>query len=188
MSALPPADDNPVTPSPRRPVTPSRRWVWFFLFLAIVPAALIGVEIWFNLNQQLTPEKLAAARARWDENGPRDYVLEYEVKREYNPEPASRNPDKYTVRVKDRKVEEVTAADGKPPEPGEFDFGSMDDLFDRIARQLQADKESGGRRPFVTATFDKHDGHIAHYVHSVSTTRERLEVTVTLRRSGALKE
>src|SRR5947209_14709906 len=84
MSALPPTDNGPVTPSPRHPVTRSRRWVWFFLFLAVVPASLLGVEIWFNLHQQLTPEKLAAARARWDKNGPRDYVLDYEVKREYN--------------------------------------------------------------------------------------------------------
>jgi len=179
-SAMPPAGG--------RPVARSRRWVWFFLFLAVVPATLLGVEIWFNLHQQLTPEKLAEARARWDENGPRDYVLDYEVKREYNPEPASRNPDRYTVRVKDRKVESVTGADGRPPKPGEFEFGSMDDLFDRIERQLRADREAGGPRPFVTATFDRQDGHIAHYVHSVSTTRERLEVTVTLRRSGALKE
>jgi hypothetical protein len=167
------------------PVPRPKRWLWFFVFLATVPVALLGVEIWFNLNQQLTPEKLAAARARWDANGPHDYVLEYEIKREYNPEPAPRNPDKYTVRVKDRKVEEVTAADGKPPEPGEFDFGSMDDLFEFIGRQLHSDREAGGSRPFVTATFDRHDGHIAHYVHSNSTTRERLEVTVTLRPAGS---
>jgi hypothetical protein len=178
MSAMPPTDDAPVSPSPRQPVTRSRRWVWFFLFLAVVPAALIGVEIWFNLNQQLTPEKLAAARARWDENGPRDYVLDYEVKHEYNPEPASRNPDRYTVRVKDRKA-------ARPSNPGAFEFGSMDDLFDYIERQLRADREAGGSRPFVTATFARQDGHIAHYVHSVMATRERLEVTVTLRPAGS---
>ncbi len=173
MSAIPPAGG--------RPATRSRQWVWFFLFLVVVPPTLLGVEIWFNLHQQLTPERLAEARARWDQNGPRDYVLDYEIKREYNPEPAPRNPDRYTVRVKHRKVEEITAADGKPLKRGEFEFGSMDDLFDYIARQLQTDREAGGARPFVTATFDRHDGHIAHYVHSVSATRERLEVTVTLR-------
>jgi hypothetical protein len=175
-------------PAGGRPVTRSRKWVWFFLFLAVVPASLLAVEIWFNLHQQLTPEKLASARIRWDENGPRDYVLEYEVKREYNPEPAPRNPDRYTVRVKGRKVESVTGADGRPPKPGEFEFGSMDDLFDWIKRQLRADSEAGGPRPFVTATFDRHDGHIAHYVHSVSTTRERLEVTVTLRQAGSRRD
>jgi hypothetical protein len=170
MSAMPTPDNGSVTPSPRRPVTPSRNWVWFFLFLAVVPATLIGIEIWFNIHQQLTPEKLAEARSRWEQNRPRDYVLDYEIKHEYNPEPGTRAPDKYTVRVKDGKVEQSSGGE----------IGTMDDLFDRIGRQLQADKESGGKRPFVTATFDRRDGHIAHYVHSDSITRERLEVTANL--------
>ena len=48
-------------------------------------------------------------------------------------------------------------------------------------RRLRADRESGGSRPFVKATFDHQDGHIVHYVHSVMKTHERLEITVTLR-------
>ncbi len=155
--------------------------MWFFLFLAVVPVTLLGIEIWFNIHQQLTPEKLAEARTRWQENGPRDYLLEYEIKREYNPEPGTRAPDKYTVLIRNGKVERVTGADGRPPKSGEFEFSTMDDLFERIARQLRTDEETGGKRPFVTATFDRRDGHIAHYVHSISTTRERLEVTVNLR-------
>jgi hypothetical protein len=151
----------------------SRKWVWFFLFLAVVPAALLAVEIWFNLHQQLTPERLAVARARWDEAGPRDYVLDYAVKSDYDPDPVQRAPEKYTVRVKDGKVEAVSGPDS--------DFGSMDDLFDRVARALRADREAGAPRAFVKADFDPNDGHITHYVHSVSRTRERLEVTVTLR-------
>ncbi|HKI35811.1 MAG TPA: hypothetical protein VKA46_28405 [Gemmataceae bacterium] len=149
----------------------SKRWIWFFLFLAVVPAALISVEVWSNLNQQLTLEKLAAARARWREIGPRDYDLDYEIKREDNPDPAPRTGEKYTVHVKD----------GQGPRPGEHDFGSMDDLFDRIDQRLRADRESGGPQPFVKATFDPYDGHVIHYVRSVMKTRERLEVTVTLR-------
>jgi hypothetical protein len=155
----------------------SRKWVWFFLFLDVVPVTLLSVEIWFNLNQQLTPEKLATARARWQANGPRDYVLDYEIKHDYNPEPAP-PPEKYSVRVKDGKVEAVTDAAGRPARRGDFPFGSMDDLFARVEQRLRADRESGGSRPFVTATFDRHDGHIARYVHSVMKTRERLEVSV----------
>jgi hypothetical protein len=160
----------------RRP----KRWLWFFLFLAVVPVALLSVEIWFNEHQQLTPEKLAAARARWKENGSRDYVLDYEVLRDPNPEPAPRTGEKYSVRVRDGKVESVTGPDGKPPRPGEFEFGSMDDLFDRIDNRLRADRETGGPRPFVKADFDPHDGHVVHYVHSVARTRERLEIRVKL--------
>jgi hypothetical protein len=184
MSDMPTPGNEPVTPSPRQRVRRPRQWLWFFFFLATVPVALLGIEIWFNVQQQLTPEKLAEARARWEQNGPRDYVMEYEIKREYNPEPGTRAPDKYTVRVRDGKVELVTGADGRPPKPGEFEYGTMDDLFDRVARQLEADRAAGGKRPFVTATFDRRDRHIAHYVHSVSATRERLEVTVNLRPAG----
>ena len=76
---------------------------------------------------------LAAARAIWQDKGPRDYALNYEIKRDDNPDPAPRTGDKYTVRVKGGKVESVTDPDGHAPRLGDFEFGSMDDLFDRIA-------------------------------------------------------
>jgi hypothetical protein len=149
----------------------SNRWVWFFLVLGTLVVAGVSIEIWSNEKQQLTPEKLAQARALWREKGPRDYVLEYEVKRDDTPDPAPRTGEKSTVRVKDGKAEAA-------PRPGQF--GSMDDLFDWIEGRLAADREAGGPRPFVKVTFDPHDGHVLHYVHSVMRTRERLEVTVTL--------
>jgi len=149
----------------------SKRWIWFFIIVTMMGAAGVTAEIWSNLSQQLTPEKLAEARAVWKQKGPRDYDLDYEIKREDNPDPAPRTGEKYTVHVKD----------GQGPRPGEHDFGSMDDLFDRIDQRLRADRESGGPQPFVKATFDPYDGHVIHYVRSVMKTRERLEVTVTLR-------
>src|SRR5438874_1509018 len=122
-----------------------KRWIWFFLFLAVVPAALLAVEIWFNLHQQLTPERLAEARALWDQAGPRDYVLDYAVRRDYEPDPVQRAPEKSTVRVKDGRVEVVSGADG------EAELGSMDDLFARVGRDLRADREAGAPRAFVKA-------------------------------------
>jgi hypothetical protein len=168
-------------PTPR-----PKRWIWFFALLAVATPAAIAVLMWYNLHQQLTPERLAQARARWNEVGPPSYVLDYAIKREYNPDPVQPPPEKYTVRVQDRRVEAVTGPDGRPPPPGEFEFGSMDDLFDRIGRQLRADRESGGPRPFVKADFDPgarqrpSDGHVIHYVRTVRQTGQRLEVTVTL--------
>jgi len=153
------------------PAQRSKKWVWFFLLLAALAVTGVTIEIWSNLSQQLTLEKLAAAHDVWRAKGPRDYYLDYEVKREDNPDPAPHAGEKYTVRVTDGK--------GQPPRPGEF--GSMDDLFDEIERRLRADREPGSPRAFVKATFDAGDGHIVHYVHSVMKTRERLEVTVTLR-------
>jgi hypothetical protein len=148
-----------------------KQWLWFFLLIGTLAVAAVAAEIWSNERQQLTPEKLAAARARWREKGLRDYALDYEVKREDHPDPAPRTGERHTVLVKD----------GRAERPGAFEFGSVDDLFDRIAERLEADRQSGGPRPFVKATFDPDDGHVVHYVRSVMKTRERLEIGVTLR-------
>ncbi len=156
---------SPPTPRPKR-------WVWFFLVLGTLAVAGLSIEVWSNLEQQLTLEKLAAARALWTEKGPRDYFLDYEVKRDDEPDPAPRTGEKYTIRVEDGKAE-------TPPRSGEF--GSMDDLFDWIEDRLRADRESDGPRPFVKGTFSPDDGRVLHYVRSVMRTRERIEITVTLR-------
>jgi hypothetical protein len=152
------------------------------MVLAVLAAAFAGGLVWFNLRQQLTPGRLAEARRLWEENGPRDYVLHYSVKAESTPDPAGPPPMKYTVRVREGRVVSAEGAGGRPLRGGEYEFGSMDDLFDHIERRLTADREAGGRPPFVTATFHKQDGHVAHYVRSVMKTRERLEVVVQLRR------
>src|SRR5262249_17494969 len=131
----------------------------------------VTAEIWSNLNQQLTPDKLAEARAVWKQKGPHNYDLDYEIKREDNPDPAPRTGAKITVHVENGQAEGPLATE----------FGSMDDLFDYVERRLRADRDSGGSRPFVKATFDHRDGHIVHYVRSVMKTHERLEITVTLR-------
>ena len=79
MSTTPPGDESarpPVTPSPPHPLTrSSSRWVWFFILLAVLAPAGSGTLIWFNLRQQLRADQLAEARRRWQEKGPRDYVL-----------------------------------------------------------------------------------------------------------------
>jgi hypothetical protein len=156
----------------------NRKWVWFFVVVGTLTVLGAGWAVWSNLNQQLTPEKLAAVRARWETDGPRDYDLEYEIKREANPDPAPRTGERYTVRVRDGRVESVVTADGGWPKAGEFEFGSMDDLFDRIEQRLRADRQPGAPRVFCVVTSH---GDKLHYVRSVMTTRERLEVTVTLR-------
>jgi hypothetical protein len=149
-----------------------RKWVWFFLLLGTLAVAGIGIEVWSNLQQQLTPEKLAAARALWAEKGPRDYELDYEVKHGDTPDPSPVVGEKYTVRVKDGKAETL-------PRPGKF--GSMDDLFDWIDVRLRDDRKPDSPRAFVKPTFDPSDGHFEHYVRSVMATRERIEIDVKLR-------
>src|SRR5437660_4110363 len=58
---------------PRR----SRGWIWFFVVLGALTVTAIVVQVWFNVQQQLTPEMLAEARAKWKKKGPKDYDLEY---------------------------------------------------------------------------------------------------------------
>jgi hypothetical protein len=175
--------DAPVPPAaPAPPRSRSRRWLWFFALLLVLATGGITAEVWFNLRQQLTPEKLAEARRRWQEHGPRDYVLEYAVKHEYNPDVVTLPPERAYVEVEGGKVKSVVLVGGGTAHSGEFKFGSMDDLFDWIEQRLQADLQAEGRRPFVKATFGKDDGHLAHYVRSVMRTRERLAISVQLRR------
>jgi hypothetical protein len=158
---------------------PGHRWVWFFVFLGVLTAGGIAANVWYNWQQQLTPEELSAARKLWDEKGPRDYQLEYEIKRETNPDLAGAATEAYTVSVRDRKAV-ATTVDGRPLKPGDYDFDSMDSLFGIMDQQLHADADPAKPLPFVIARFDARDGHVLRYVHSVARTRERLEVRVKL--------
>src|SRR5262245_4015097 len=56
-----------------------RRWVPFFLTLAVLGTLAIALPLVYNLGQQLRPEQLEAARALWAERGPADYDLEVAV-------------------------------------------------------------------------------------------------------------
>ena len=166
-------------------VQPARyRWVWFFVILGALTTGGIAANVWFNLNQQLTPEKLDKARRLWQEKGPADYRLDYTIKREVNPDLAGTVPQNYTVQVRDGKTILVSTPDGRELKPGDAEFDSMDSLFDVIDRQLRMDSDPGRPRAFVKAMFDGSDGHVTHYVHSVMRTRERLEVTVQLTRES----
>jgi hypothetical protein len=160
------------------------RWVWFFVILGVLTTGGIGANVWFNLNQQLTPEKLDKARRLWQEKGPANYRLDYTIKREVNPDLAGTVPQNYTAQVRDGKTILVSTLDGRELKPGDTEFDSMDSLFDAIARQLRTDSDPGRPRAFVKAMFDGSDGHVTHYVHSVMRTRERLEVTVQLTRES----
>jgi hypothetical protein len=166
------ATQEPQIKMPRRSVG----WVWFFAILGTMLLVGISTEIWFNVNQQLQPEQLAEARQRWREKGSRDYRLIYEVKEEVNPEPSGTVPVRYAVEVRNGKVTSVDKPSGKFAM-----FGSMDELFDFVERTLNDDIARGGKRPFTVARFQKSDGHIVHYVHSIMATRERLEIRVELK-------
>jgi hypothetical protein len=169
-----------MTASPRT----SRSWIWFFAILIILTVGGITWEVWYNLHQQLKPEQFSEARELWRERGPRDYTLNYKIKLGYNPDPTGALEVEYTVEVRNSKAATVVGLPySQRLNRGEYEFDTMDSLFDHIEKQMRADAEPGKPQPFVQATFDDDDGHVIHYVHSVMRTRERLEVSVKLKRS-----
>jgi hypothetical protein len=149
-----------------------RSWVWFFVALGLLAAAAVAIPLWFNLSQQLRPEDLQAARARWQQNGPADYDLEYTQQ--------GLTPEQFTVRVRRHRVESVTSA-GRPLPPGSYPFDDMESLFRFIADRLEEDSRPESPRTYAVAGFSPRDGHVIHYVHSVVTRRERIQIDVELR-------
>lgn len=149
----------------------NRGWIYFFATLGVLAVIFITVLVRFNLSQQLTPEKLDAARRLWAEKGPASYDMEYAEQGSI--------AGKYEVRVRNRKVV-YAEPDDRPLQQKRAYYG-MDALFGYIAQFLKEDSQPGRPRPFTVATFDAQDGHVIHYVRAVRGTRERLEITVRLR-------
>jgi hypothetical protein len=168
-----------------------RTWVWFFLVLAVLGAIAVVVPIVYNLGLQLTPDQLAQARGRWRAAGPADYDLDYQQKLTARGET---EVTVYSVQVRNRRVTavfcngELTLLGGSAEAvlglwprllPGPQGALDVDGMFDRMEGAVRDDAGSP-RRPYVTATFDKHDGHPTRYVHRVRATGERLEWTIKL--------
>jgi hypothetical protein len=179
----------------------SRRWIWFFLVLALLAAGAIVVPIVYNLSIQLRPEQLADARKRWRENGPADYDLSYLVKRtehDHTPQPEDQE---YFVQVRAGRVV-LVVQDGEVvyldrwlsiaaglavlalPDEDAPDYG-VPALFDQIEVLLPRDA-SLRRLLFVTAQFDPKDGHPYHFVIRVRGTVERSEWNIKLTRIDPL--
>ncbi len=153
---------------------PNGRWIWFFAILAVMAVIFITILVRFNLAQQLTAEKLAAARRLWDERGPKDYDLEYVEQGNISAT--------YTVRVRGGKV--IYAEPDERPLSVKQAYYGMNALFDFLEDFLRRDSQPGRPRPFAVASFDQRDGHLLHYVRAVQGTRERLEINVRLTPTG----
>ena len=155
----------------------NRGWIWFFVILGCLTAAAIVVQVWFNVQQQLTPELLTAARRKWADKGPRDYDLEYQFKK-------IDSTDTYQVQVRSGKV--ILSIENGQLEPERlFHYRDMRALFTFIEEFLDQDRQPGRPRTYVTASFDSNDGHLLHYTRSVMSKRERQEITVLKLQSGS---
>jgi hypothetical protein len=146
-------------------------WTWFFAVLTLLGLAAIAVPLWFNLSQQLRPEELARARELWERNQPADYDIEYSQ--------TGLTPEKFTVRVRGHQVRSVTS-DDRPLPPGSYPYDDMGALFRFIETHLANDNQPGSPRTFTVAGFAREDGHVLHYIRSVWSTHERIEIDVRL--------
>jgi hypothetical protein len=149
----------------------SRAWIWFFVILGILTATAITIEVWYNVQQQLTPERLAEARKKWSANGPASYHLEYTLSR-------IGNTDKYEVEVRGGKVA-WAMCNGQLDEERQLHYRDMPALFRFIQDYLEQDGQPGQPRTYATATFAPDDGHLLHYTRSVMSKRERQEFLIT---------
>ncbi len=142
----------------------SRNWVWFFVALAVMGVAAIAVNWVYNVRQQLTREKLAAARKLWEEKRPPDYDLQY-VK-------VADASERFVVRVRNGKVESVQldgrlpTKDDRPRPPEDYPIYDISGLFEYIAEFLDQDAQPGSPRAFNRAEFDPQDGHLIRFVRS----------------------
>jgi hypothetical protein len=104
---------------------------------------------------------------------PADYDLEYTMQGSTN--------GTFKVEVRGGKVVSATL-DGRELERRLYAAHDMTGLYDDLERFLEIDSKPDSPRAFVVATFDTVDGHLLHYVRSVSATRQRVEITVGLKR------
>jgi hypothetical protein len=164
-------------PETRRPTpTRSRGWVWYFVCLAAMGAFAIVTPIVYNLSLQLKPEELAEARARWRQNGPADYDLQYKEKLTHD---GQTDESEWKVKVRKGKVAEVVC-DGENLSPAEYPDVAIDGKFAQIEKELVEDVGGGQRRNYATAAFDSRDGHPTRYIRRVKGSGERLEWNINL--------
>jgi hypothetical protein len=152
---------------------PGRAWVWFFVVLGALALTAIVIQIWYNWSHQLNADQLAEAEAVWKEKGPRNYDMEYTVRK-------IDGTEVYAVKVRNGKVMSVLR-DSRPVEQRLYHYSDMMGLFDIIEKFIAHDTPNGSEpkhRVFTRAEFDRHDGHLLHYVRSVAFTHERVEIIV----------
>ena len=164
-----------------------RGWMIFFGLLLFMTVAGIALEVWFNEHQRLRQGQLDRYHDLWASRGSKEYDFSYTVIDQ------ERTPKDYTIQVRrygsflvesrDSESSSEAAPTSIKLAPGEVPYLSMDDLFAKIDTQLKADDEPGQPRVFAKADFDRDDGHVVRYIHSVRATRQRHEVRVkSLRR------
>jgi hypothetical protein len=174
-----------------------RPWGWVVFFVVLGGLSLIAVilPILYNLGQQLRQEALDQARTRWQEAGPADYDLTFNVYVDRD-----RLPLRNVVVVRGGKVV-LAACEGEPVETSPEASAAMGlplggigrsrgytvpRLFDHLQKLL--DEEQEDRRNFLVAVFDPATGWPRRFIRRIRGTSTREEWNLKLWKPGELEE
>ena len=156
----------------------NRNWLWFFAALVVLGAAAVSINWAYNARRQLTMEELQKNEDLWEKAGPADYDLTIDKTIQ---SAAEDKPEQHRIEVQVRRKKVVSAKDEQGVLPKRvWDEYDMSGWFGFIERFLQIDSALGAPRTFCSAEFDPRTGQLLHYIRSVSTTRERQELTLRL--------
>jgi hypothetical protein len=156
----------------------NRNWIWFFVALVVLGVAAVSINWAYNARRQLTMDELQKNEDLWDKAGPADYDLAIDKTIQSS---AAGQPiqDRIEVKVRKKKVVDGTI-NGRPLERRLWSEYDMDGWFGFVEQFLKLDEAPGAPRTFRAAEFDPRTGQLLHYTRSVSTTRERQELTLKL--------
>jgi hypothetical protein len=166
---------------PPSPVKRNYGWLYFFIFVTVASVSVMIFMIWFNLRIQLKPEQLDEAHERWKANGPKNYDMVCKKRLNDNGK-----EDKFEVEVRGGLVKRVrmNGSELEKETGAETDpriYHSMDQVYRDITRFMDLDTKPGATRVYVIANFDPDTGAVRHYVRRVMGTRQRIEMTITLK-------
>lgn len=120
---------------------PRGKGLWLALLIAVVATA-VTLFLWYRRpGEPLTDELLAAARARWQEHGPRSYDLEVSV--------SGAQEGEHRIEVRAGRVTKMTTG-GAPVREGAWKYWSVEGMF----RFLEGELDNRERAAEVFGTTD----------------------------------
>jgi hypothetical protein len=155
----------------------NRRWLWYFVAVGLVSAGLVTWLALYIRDQldpakQLNLDQLRAARQLWEQKNLKDYQMLYKVRRG-----GDSQDDTFFVEVRGGVVVSVLL-NSKPLEPWQWQYRSMDALFNDIELLLKKDAQPDSPKTFCRGYFDTDDGHLMLFVRRVVGGQERVEIRV----------
>jgi hypothetical protein len=165
----------PPEPTPPPPKKNNYAWIGYFAFLIIASVGVAAFMIWFNLQQQLTREKLEAAEKLWNEKGPKSYRLVYTKQIQ------GEKLVTFAVTVRDKQVTQVLMnGEALKKNAEQTDdpkiYHSMEAQFLAIRRFMDLDEKPGAAKVYVVANFDPQTGAVQRYIRRVMGSNERVEL------------